>query len=52
MTEILKAILTGLEQVREHRLLPALGKTPEDSEGEPRALQCLGSGDSLSRCLG
>ena len=32
MTEILKAILTGLEQVRDHRLLPALGKTPEDAK--------------------
>ena len=30
MTEILKAIATGLEQDREYRLLPALGKTPEE----------------------
>ena len=29
MTEILKAILTGLEQLRDHRLVPALGETPE-----------------------
>jgi predicted lipoprotein len=32
MTEILKAILTGLEQVRDHRLIPALGKDPADSK--------------------
>ncbi|MGH8735093.1 MAG: imelysin family protein, partial [Burkholderiales bacterium] len=32
MTEIVKAIVTGLEQDREHRLLPALGKTPEEGE--------------------
>jgi predicted lipoprotein len=29
MTEILRAALTGLEQLRDHRLLPALGETPE-----------------------
>jgi predicted lipoprotein len=33
MTEILKAILTGFEQMREHRLAPAVGETP----GEARA---------------
>ncbi len=32
MTEILKALLTGLEQVRDHRLLPAVGETPEDAK--------------------
>ena len=32
MTEIVKAIVTGLEQDREHRLLPALGKTPEEGK--------------------
>jgi uncharacterized protein len=32
MTEIVKAIVTGLEQDREHRLLPALGKTPEQGK--------------------
>jgi predicted lipoprotein len=32
MTEILKAILTGLEQVRDHRLMPALGETPADAK--------------------
>lgn len=32
MTEILKAILTGLEQDRDHRLLPALGATPEEAK--------------------
>jgi predicted lipoprotein len=32
MTEVLKAIVTGLEQLREHRLLPALGTTPEESK--------------------
>jgi len=29
MTEILKAILTAIEQLREHRLMAALGETPE-----------------------
>ena len=29
---MVKAIVTGLEQDREHRLLPALGKTPEDAK--------------------
>lgn len=28
-TEVLKAIITGLEQVRDQRLLPAVGETPE-----------------------
>jgi predicted lipoprotein len=32
MTEILKAILTGLEQMRDHRLTPALGETPEEGK--------------------
>jgi predicted lipoprotein len=32
MTEILKAILTGLEQVRDQRLVAALGKSPDDSK--------------------
>jgi predicted lipoprotein len=32
ITEVLKAIVTGLEQLREHRLLPALGTTPEESK--------------------
>jgi predicted lipoprotein len=32
MTEMVKAIATGLEQEREHRLLPALGKTPEEGK--------------------
>jgi len=32
ITEILKAILTGLEQLRDQRLAPALGATPEDSK--------------------
>lgn len=32
MTEILKAILTGLEQVRDQRLLAALGGSPEFSK--------------------
>jgi predicted lipoprotein len=32
MTEILKAVLTGLEQLRDHRLLPAVGTTPEDAK--------------------
>jgi hypothetical protein len=32
MTEILKAILTGLEQDRDQRLLPALGATPEEAK--------------------
>jgi predicted lipoprotein len=32
MTEILKAILTGLEQDRDHRLVPALGATPQDAK--------------------
>jgi predicted lipoprotein len=32
MTEVLKAILTGLEQLRDHRLLPALGDTPEEAK--------------------
>ena len=32
MTEILKAILTGLEQVRDQRLLAALGGSPESSK--------------------
>jgi predicted lipoprotein len=32
MTEIVKAIITGLEQDREHRLLPALGETPGDGK--------------------
>jgi predicted lipoprotein len=31
MTEVLKAILTGLEQMRDHRLRPALGETPEEA---------------------
>jgi predicted lipoprotein len=29
MTEVLKAILTGLEQMRDHRLHPAVGDTPD-----------------------
>ena len=32
MTEILKAILTGLEQMRDQRLVAALGKTPDDAK--------------------
>jgi predicted lipoprotein len=32
MTEILKAILTGLEQVRDQRIVAALGKSPDDSK--------------------
>ena len=32
MTEMVKALATGLEQDREHRLLPALGKTPEEAK--------------------
>jgi predicted lipoprotein len=32
MTEILRGILTGLEQDRDHRLLPALGKEPQDAK--------------------
>jgi predicted lipoprotein len=32
MTEIVKAILTGLDQDRDHRLAPALGATPEDAK--------------------
>jgi uncharacterized protein len=32
MTEVLKAILTGLEQLRDHRLLPALGDTPDEAK--------------------
>jgi predicted lipoprotein len=31
MTEVLKAILTGLEQMRDHRLRPALGETAEQA---------------------
>ncbi len=31
-TEILKAILTGLEQMRDQRILPAVGTTPEDAK--------------------
>ena len=30
-TEILKAILTGLEEMRDQRLLPAVGTTPDDA---------------------
>jgi predicted lipoprotein len=32
MTEMVKALATGLEQDREHRILPALGKTPEEGK--------------------
>jgi predicted lipoprotein len=32
MTEVLKVILTGLEQMRDHRLVPALGATPEEAK--------------------
>ena len=32
MTEIVKAILTGLESARDHRLLAALGATPAESK--------------------
>ena len=32
MTEILKGVLTGLEQDRDHRLVPALGATPEEGK--------------------
>ena len=32
MTEVLKAILTGLEQLRVHRLVPALGDTPDQAK--------------------
>ena len=45
MTEVLKAILTGLEQVRDHRILPALGKTPE--EGKASRAPYNSSGEAL-----
>ena len=32
MTEVLKGVLTGLEQDRDHRLVPALGATPEEGK--------------------
>jgi predicted lipoprotein len=32
LREMLRAILTGLEQMREHRLLPALGIAPEEAK--------------------
>ena len=32
MTEILRAVLTGLEQFRDHRLLPAVAEAPEDAK--------------------
>jgi hypothetical protein len=31
MTEVLKTILTGLEQMRDHRLRTAMGETPEEA---------------------
>jgi predicted lipoprotein len=46
MTEIVKAIVTGLEQDREHRLLPALGVTPE--EGKASRAPYNASGQALS----
>ena len=45
MTEILKAILTGLEQVRDHRLMPALGETPEKAKASRAPYNS--SGDAL-----
>jgi len=45
MTEIVKAIVTGLEQDREHRLLPALGQTPE--EGKASRAPFNASGQAL-----
>jgi predicted lipoprotein len=32
LTEVLKAVLTGLEQLRDHRLLPSVGATPEEAK--------------------
>jgi len=57
MTEILKAILTGLEQVRDQRLLAALGGSPEYSKASRApynpSRQALGymaaSADALQR---
>jgi len=39
MTEVLRRILTGIEQVRDQRLVAALGKSPDDSKASRRALQ-------------
>ena len=57
MTEILKAILTGFEQVRDQRLMAALGKTPNDAKASRapynpsgQALAYVGaSADALKR---
>ena len=49
MTEILKAILTGLEQVRDHRLLPALGETPEEAKASRAPYNASGPGAPLHR---
>ena len=47
MTEILKAILTGIEQVRDQRLASGALR-----EGQPRPLQCVAAGACLYRRLG
>ena len=46
MTEILKAILTAFEQMRDQRILPAVGPTPEDAKAS-RAPYAL-SGHTLA----
>jgi predicted lipoprotein len=49
MTEILKAVLTGLEQLRDHRLLPAVGTIPEDAKASRAPFHR--SGESLAYLL-
>jgi predicted lipoprotein len=60
MTEVLKAILTGLEQLRDHRLVPALGETPEKGKASRAPYNTSGaalaylaaSADALQRFVG
>jgi predicted lipoprotein len=59
MTEMVKGLVTGLEQDRDHGLLPALGKTPEDAKASRAPYHASGqaipylmaSADALARFL-